>query len=92
MKTPNITTNRTWSAESVRTTCIRHNFYTAGDCEDYEHMLNWVGRLYPNTENLYLIAQDIQKHSDDQTITNIMFCLEQEAVTTTFEIDGQDDI
>ena len=55
-------------------------------------MLNWVGRLYPNTENLYFIAEDIQKHSDDQTITNIMFCLEQEAVTTTFEIDGRDDI
>lgn len=55
-------------------------------------MLNWVGRLYPNTENLYFIAEDIQKHSKDQTITNVMFLLEKDAVITTFEIDGQDDI
>lgn len=92
MKTPNIAVNRRWSGMSVRQTCIKHDLYTCGDNEDYEHMLNWVERLYPNTENLYFIAEDIQKHSDDQTITNIMFCLEQEAVTTTFEIDGRDDI
>lgn len=89
---PTITTNRRWSAMRVRETCIKHDLYTAGDCEDYEHMLDWVRRLYPNAENLYFIARDIQKHSHDQTITNIMFLLEQDAVVTTFEIDGQDDI
>lgn len=92
MKTPNITVNRLWSGMSVRQTCIKHDLYTCGDNEDYEHMLNWVERLYPNTENLYFIAEDIQKHSKDQTVTNIMYLLEKDAVTTTFEIDGRDDI
>ena len=92
MKTPNIAVNRRWSGMSVRQTCIKHDLYTCGDNEDYEHMLNLVERLYPNTENLYFIAEDIQKHSKDQTITNVMYLLEKDAVTTTFEIDGRDDI
>ena len=92
MLTPKITTTRRWSAMSVRETCIKHDLYTCGDNEDYEHMLSWVERLYPNTENLYFIAEDIQKHSKDQTITNVMFLLEKDAVSTTFEIGGQDDI
>ena len=92
MKPPNIADNRRWSGMSVRQTCIKHDLYTCGDNEDYEHMLNWVERLYPNTENLYFIAEDIQKHSKDQTITNVMYLLEKDAVTTTFEIDGRDDI
>ena len=92
MKTPNIAVNRRWSGMSVRQNCIKHDLYTCGDNENYEHMLNWVERLYPNTENLYFIAEDIQKHSKDQTITNVMYLLEKDAVTTTFEIDGRDDI
>ena len=92
MKTPNIAVNRRWSGMSVRQTCIKHDLYTCGDNENYEHMLNCVERLYPNTENLYFIAEDIQKHSKDQTITNVMYLLEKDAVTTTFEIDGRDDI
>ena len=92
MLTPKITTTRRWSAMSVRETCIKHDLYTCGDNEDYEHMLSWVERLYPNTENLYFIAEDIQKHSKDQTVTNVMFLLERDAVMTTFEIDGRDDI
>ena len=92
MKTPNIAVNRRWSGMSVRQTCIKHDLYTCGDNENYEHMLNWVERLYPNTENLYFIAEDIQKHSKDQTITNVMYLLEKDAVTTTFAIDGRDDI
>lgn len=92
MNTPNIKTNRSWTRHTVRQTCIKHELYTCGDNEDYEHMLNWVSRLYPNTENMYFIAEDIQKHSKDQTITNVMFLLEKDAVMTTFEIDGQDDI
>ena len=90
MKTPNITANRRWTRHTVRQTCIKHDLYTCGDNEDYEHMLSWVERLYPNTENLYFIAEDIQKHSKDQTVTNVMFLLERDAVMTTFEIVGRD--
>lgn len=93
MKTPNITINRHWSPMRVRETCIKHDLYTCGDNEEYQHMLQCVGSLpYPNIEDLYRIAEDIQKHSKDQTITNVMFLLERDAVITTFEIDGLDDI
>lgn len=90
--TPNITTNRIWSVDSVRRACINNNLYTRGSNEDYEHMFSWVRRLYPNTENIYFISKDIYEHSKEQTVTNIMFILENEAVTTTFEIDGNDNI
>lgn len=89
--TPNIKESRFWSMESVRSACIRNNLYTGGDCKEYDHMLNWVSRLYPNTENLYFIAKDIKEHSNYQTISNVMFILENEAVTTTFEIEGEEE-
>lgn len=89
MRTPNITENKFWDAESVREMCIRHRLYTCGDSEEYEHMLNWVSRLYPNTENLYFIAKDIKEHSEDQTISNVMFILHKEAVTTVFDIEEE---
>ena len=92
MKTPKIEEKRIWSVESVRSACIKNNLYTRGDNDDYSHMLGWVRRLYPNEENLYFIAEDIQKHSKDQTITNVMFILANDAVTYTFEIDGSCEI
>lgn len=79
-----------WSADSVRKVCIENNLYTAGDNEEYGHMLDWVGRLYPNTENIYFIADDIYRHSENQTISNIMFVLANYAVITCYEIDGDD--
>ena len=92
MLTPTIITNRIWSIERVRRACINNDLYTRGDNEDYDHMLQWVRRLYPNTENMYFIAQDICEHSEDQTIANVMFILENEAILTAFEIDDTDSI
>lgn len=94
MNTPKITAKRFWTPHSVRQTCIENDLYTGGDCEEYERMLDSVNQLRdnPSPENLYVIAKDIQEHSKEQTITNVMFLLEKDAVMTTFEIDGQDDI
>lgn len=91
-KTLEITSKRFWTRGSVRSACVNNNLYTGGDNEEYEHMLDWVDRMYPNTENLYFIAKNIYCHSADQTITNIMFILEQEAIYTTYEINGSDEI
>ena len=41
---------------------------------------------------MYLTAKDIAAHSKDQPITNVLYILENEAITTTFLIDGRDDI
>ncbi len=90
MKIPEIKITRKWSLGSVRDACIKNNLYTCGDCEEYDHMLNWVERLYPSTENMYFIANDIVEHSEDQTISNVMFVLEKDAINTFFEIDGEE--
>jgi len=74
-----------WSIESVRRACIRNDLFTAGDCEEYDHMLNWVTRLYPNTENIQYIAEIIDKYSENQDVANIMYILANEAVVTTYE-------
>lgn len=76
---------RTWSTESVREACVNNNFYTRGNNEEYSHMLSWVERLYPNTENIQYIAENILEHSEDQTLSNIMFVLANRAVIISYE-------
>lgn len=85
-----ITRNRRWGRETVRNACIANHLYTEGDNEAYSKMLDMAERTEPTTKAMYLVAKDIQEHSFEQTITNVMFILEREAVITTFEIDGSD--
>ena len=94
VKIPRIETFRHWTPDRVRQACIRNDLYTRGDNEEYSRMLSFVGVAAggPTTKNLYLVAKDICEHSKGQTISNIMFILESEAVITTFEIDGSDEI
>jgi len=87
-----ITANRFWNTQQVRQACINNDLYTRGSNEDYIEMFDMVRELEPTTENLYLVAKNIADHSANQPITNVMFILENEAVFTTFEIDGRDDI
>ena len=87
---PEITVNRMWTVQSVMGVCIQNQLYTKGDSEQYERMLDRVRNLYPSTENLYLIAKDIYEYSKEQTIANVMYLLEKDAVFRTFEIDGDD--
>ncbi len=86
VKVPEINVERRWSELSVRSMCIKYRLYTAGDCESYRRMLDNVEEMSPTPENMYMVAKDIYEHSDDQTITNVMFLLEKDAVDTFFEI------
>ena len=92
--TPTITETRTWSASRVRQACIKHDFYTCGDDDDYSAMLDQVRDLRPTTANIYLIAKDIFDHSDteekweDLTVEYVMYVLSNEAVITTYTIKG----
>lgn len=94
IKHPMIQTFRRWTPDRVRQACIRNDLYTRGTNEEYGRMLSYVGSADggPTTANLYLVAKDICEHSKNQTITNVMFILEREAVITTFEIFGSDEI
>ena len=87
-----LTRNRMWSRDTVRKACIANHLYTKGDNEAYSKMLDKADRTEPTTKAMYLVAKDIQEHSFEQTITNVMFILERDAVITTFEINGSDNI
>ena len=92
MKNPTITSKRQWSLSDVRRACIHNDLYTRGTNEAYSAMLNSIGTLEPTPENIHRVAKDIYDHSRNQTITNIMFILEKEAVDTFYYIDGSDEI
>ena len=88
---PEIKAARKWSPESVMDACQKNNLYTCGENRSYRCMLDEVFFSEPTYDNLYRIALDIQKHSRDQTISNVMCILENEAVKTIFEIVKEPD-
>ena len=65
--------------EDVRQVCIRHNYYTAGTCEEYEEMFSMLDKVSPvsksniTTSKLEMIANDIKEHSvTSDTLEEIM--------------------
>ena len=79
---------RHWTAEDVRLMCIRENFYTLGDCYDYDNMLDTVSdKPTPTIEDIYQAAEDINRHTAGQTVENIMFILANDVVKSCFEIE-----
>lgn len=75
-----------WDFMEVRQLCIKHDWYTCGDCSDYNNMLLFVSDNEATTENIARVARDIYEHSDtsDETITNIMCYLANDTVTTSY--------
>ena len=78
---------RTISSRDVRKACISYDWYTCGDCEEYEHILSYVDELARvTTDELETIATDIKQHSDtDYEIKSIMFVLANECCITFIE-------
>ena len=67
------------SKEDVREVCIRHDYYTAGDCEEYTNMFNMLdkeshaSKSNINSLRLEKIATDIKEHSvTDDSVEDIM--------------------
>ena len=88
---PKIKTRQYWSADHVRSACIRNDLYTRGDNCAYSRMLEYVSLNRPNAKTIYIVADDSATHSKNQTIANVMYILANEAIVTTFEADGEDD-
>lgn len=59
---------RTINRDKVRQYCIENNYYTCGDCEEYEQMLdkcsNYDSSNCATDEEILDIARDIWEHSD----------------------------
>ncbi len=82
---------RRLSAGSLRNLCVRMNWYTAGDNDEYGHLLYDLAEHKVNlsTEDIIEIAKDIYKHTaledlGDYEIANIAFKVNR-ACTVTFE-------
>lgn len=87
VRTPN------WSAASVRKACIKNDLFTIGDSKSYDRMLADVSNNpNPSDFGLFIIAKDIAEHSENQTVSNVMYILANDAVWYTFTLDGRDDI
>ena len=83
--------------EKVRAKCIEKDWYTMGDCAEYQNMLNMCTVRGEDAsysiKRLEKIARDIYEHSDpdcwcgydDNPILNIMFELRADACYTYFE-------
>lgn len=59
---------RTLTAHSLRSLCIRQNWYTCGDNAEYERLLYDLADSKPHlaTEDIIKIAEDINAHSELQ--------------------------
>ncbi len=80
---------RAWSMAAIMGMCVEHRLYTHGSLKQYTEMLQFVDGNEPTDENIYKVASNILDYTDaneDQTVTNIMYFIENEAVRTTFEI------
>ena len=74
------------SAQALRQLCVDNNWYTAGDNDEYEHLLLDLAanKENLNTADIIEIAADIMEHSnlsDDCTIENIAFEVARIATT-----------
>lgn len=74
------------SAYALRQLCINNNWYTAGDNDEYEHLLFDLAEHKENlsTADVVEIAADIMEHSnlsDDWSIEDIAFEVARIATT-----------
>lgn len=75
------------SMHNVRNECIKYNWYTKGNCDEYDYMLTFAKYLENvTTDDLETIATDIKIHSEtDYEIESIMFVLANDCCTTFIE-------
>lgn len=55
---------RKLGATALRALCIREDWYTGGDNEEYSRLLNMANRENITTDDIVEIATDIIEHSD----------------------------
>lgn len=82
-----MTERQTWDPMGVRELCIRHDWYNAGSCQDYENLLHLVDEMEPTPHNIMRVAQNIANHTkaEDAEVDLIMFHLANEVVMRFFE-------
>lgn len=65
---------RQLSKSDLRSLCIRQNWYTLGNNEEYNKMFGMTEKANLTTEDIVEIATDIKEHSNtNHDITSICF-------------------
>lgn len=78
-------------ADDLRSLCIKHDWFTCGDCEEYDGLFNMVHGKHMTPALLLKVAQYIQKYSDPGAfdilgIDGAVYCL-CEITHSTFRIE-----
>ena len=81
-----------WSPNAVQDFCIKCNMYTCGTNREYSEMFDFIRTHEPTTKNLYIVADNILKHSNDEVnnnfiVTDIMMLLEKNTVLIDYFIE-----
>lgn len=88
---------RTVSASDISKLCIRNNWYTRGDNDQYEHLQHDLCEQKDNltTEDIVEIAEDIIAHSEiehccsnDELIASVAFEIITRAASAYFECES----
>ena len=94
MKKYGYTETRQISSYDLRGICIRENWFTAGDNEEYAELLNTADALENvTTDDLVELASMICEHTagasvqDDEFFCNVLFILANDACQSSFDID-----
>ena len=78
--------SRFWDMNDLRSACIRNDFYTCGNNEEYERLLLSIRKIEPSLENMQKVAEDILEHSEGQTLTNILWVLGNEVIRMSYRV------
>lgn len=79
------------SQMEVRQACIKYDWFTCGDSDEYNDLFEFIGNLtrkgqHVSVEKLKEFAEMIKEHSDtEESIPEIMFVLNAECCTTIFK-------
>lgn len=91
-----ITVEKQLNWEDVHGLCVRQNYYTCGDRQDYEAMLDKVNIEGPTTQLVYEVAKDIVDHSNlsaygqtyTENIESVMYLVAKE-IRTFYHINEE---
>ncbi|MDE7272638.1 MAG: hypothetical protein K2N95_06185 [Lachnospiraceae bacterium] len=80
--------------DSLRNLCIEKQWYTRGDCAEYEKLLSMTGdgEKHITTNDIVEIAENIMKHTDEPERSLESYCFEIARITYTFfEAESEND-
>lgn len=76
-------------SDRVREECIRNNWYTKGDNQSYEKMLDKIAN---DTFDIDDVAKNIYEHSSTTKTSNEIFEIIEAIVNMAYDIFDKDDI